>query len=139
MAHTNSLPRVVQSWHPNAEAVPLARGRLRSTLDGWGMPGLADDAEIVLAELMTNAFEHVRPLGAEIEVSYGPSGDGGLRLEVLDGDAERWPRQRPPSDEDIRGRGLHIVETLTAGHWGAERCIGRGKVVWADIGGGEAR
>jgi hypothetical protein len=40
-----------------SSAVPCARGHVRSVALEWGLPGLADTAELLASELVTNAIQ----------------------------------------------------------------------------------
>ncbi|MFI0939499.1 ATP-binding protein [Streptomyces sp. NPDC021020] len=128
---------VVWSWPPTPKAVPLARRALRETLAAWGMAALADDAELVLAELLGNAVEHARGESGPVEArcSLLPRATG-VRVEVWDGDAFRVPVLGAGVEDAARGRGLQLVDALTQRMWGvASREDVPGKVVWAHVGG----
>jgi hypothetical protein len=115
---------------------------MREVLREWGLGGLADDAESVLAELTANA------LGAiERQVSEEGAERGTVRLWML-GDSGRlllcvwdptpWPPvMRAPGVGDEHGRGLMMVDALAA-RWDWYYPAGRygGKVVWALCGAG---
>ncbi|MEW2418034.1 ATP-binding protein [Streptomyces sp. NPDC046866] len=110
---------------------PVARGRefAREALDdwGWGANATAEDALLVVSELVTNASLHA---GGCHELLVG-AGDV-LRIEVYDGLTD-LPRLLPAPRPGIPGGyGLHIVRRL-ADRWGAE-AHEHGKVVWAEIG-----
>lgn len=128
---------VVWSWPQTPKAVPLARRSLRETLAAWRMEGVADDAEVVLAELLTNAVEHARAGSGPVETRCSPLPRGtGVRLEVCDGDAFRVPVLGKGGEDAARGRGLHLVDALSHRMWGvASREDVPGKVVWAHVGG----
>jgi anti-sigma regulatory factor (Ser/Thr protein kinase) len=89
----------------------------------------ADDAELVVSELITNALRHGGP-GVDLWVR--PLAAGGLRLEVVDGRGGSTPQVQRPDDDAESGRGLVIVETL-ARRWGTER-LAAGKQVWCELG-----
>ena len=122
-------------------AVPCARGHTRLVLAEWGLPDLADPAEQVVSELMTNA----------VAASYGLVGSrfGGrwsaglppvrlwlvahsrrVLVQVWDGN-NRMPQQREADPGAESGRGLWLVEVLSE-DWGAfQPEHASGKVVWA--------
>jgi anti-sigma regulatory factor (Ser/Thr protein kinase) len=113
--------------------VGLARRELRVVLALWGRGDLADEAGVVVSELMTNAVQHARGLDGAIETTYRLlPGDRGVRMKVRDGDPSRRPRVRPMTAEDFGGRGLHLVDELTCHRWGVEAAAD-GKTVWAEM------
>ena len=81
-------------------------------------------AMVITSELATNAVLHAR---TDFEVAVRRD-ESGLRIEVQDGNP-RLPRRKRYSDESATGRGLVLVESLSA-LAGAEQNE-RGKVVWA--------
>jgi hypothetical protein len=115
----------------------LARGHVRATLAGWGLAAFTDTAVLIASELVSNA----------VEASAGvPSAVGVLVIRVcliFDGDVltiECWdqapgvPVLRLVPELVERGRGLAIIDDLTAGAWGYRPAIGQpGKCVWAQI------
>ncbi|MFG2989363.1 ATP-binding protein [Streptomyces sp. NPDC048257] len=111
----------------------VARGRAfaREALKDWGWDGrdTAEDALLVVSELVTNASLHA---GGCHELLLR-AGDV-LRVEVYDGlgDLRRMvPVARPGGPGVPGGFGLHLVRRI-ADRWGAE-ATSHGKVVWADI------
>ncbi|SEO59233.1 ATP-binding protein [Actinacidiphila rubida] len=91
-----------------------------------------ETGELVVSELVANAVEHARtPPDRLIEVMCALHG-GVLRVEVHDGDPAP-PRPRRADAYDDRGRGLVLVEALSAA-WGHGSRVGAvGKCVWAVI------
>jgi anti-sigma regulatory factor (Ser/Thr protein kinase) len=105
--------------------IRMARQALRRWLDERRCTN-AEDAMLVLSELVTNAIVHARA-GCTVGVQYH---DDLLRLDVRD------PSPAPPTigaagPDDIGGRGLRLVAAI-AQAWGWEPTAG-GKRVWADI------
>ncbi|MFI0940537.1 ATP-binding protein [Streptomyces sp. NPDC021020] len=125
-------------WPSMHRCVPEARHALRATLSRWGLLGLADDACVVLSELMTNSIEHTVPRGHRVETRFvrlRPAEGGrptGLRIEVHDAE-ESVPVLRIPAPDAEHGRGLPVVDALTAGHWGIAPREGIGKLTWAEL------
>ncbi len=124
-----------------ASAVPCARGHTRLVLGEWGLPGLADPAEHVVSELMTNA---IAASHGQVGSRFGGRWSAGVPpvrlwlaadgervlLQVWDG-SNRMPRQREPDPVAESGRGLWLVEALSE-DWGAfQPEHASGKVVWA--------
>ncbi|MFF4710201.1 ATP-binding protein [Streptomyces eurythermus] len=110
-----------------------ARALLRAQLTEWKVDGeVADTAELLLAELMSNAIRHARrPSGRQIGVRVARY-DARLRVEVADAnDARPLPRRAAADDE--QGRGLAIIQALAL-RWGCcPRRHGVGKAVWAEL------
>jgi anti-sigma regulatory factor (Ser/Thr protein kinase) len=88
--------------------------------------GIADDAELVTAELATNAVMHARS-AFSVTVSRR---DHAVRISVRDASTQ-VPRLRAPDPSSAAGRGLRIVSSL-ASRWGTE-LLPRGKIVWAEL------
>lgn len=101
----------------------------------------ADDAELILSELATNAVRHSRSRAAgavfEVRVQLKP---GLLRIEVVDQGAPTRSAPAGEPDESFgpreSGRGLLIVEAL-ADDWGHEQHQSRA-MWWAELGRGES-
>ena len=89
-------------------------------------PGVVDDAELLVSELVTNAVVHAQT-SLEVSVHVGKTA---VRVEVKD-DSDALPIARLPRDEAMGGRGLHLVEAI-ARSWGIERRE-LGKVVWFEL------
>lgn len=104
-----------------------ARRFTAGVVERWAVrPGVADDACLVVSELVTNALGHGRS-DAVLRLLHR---DGLLRVEVLDDDT-RLPVIVAPDPNSLSGRGLTLVASLAA-LWGADR-TGFGKVVWAEF------
>lgn len=115
-------------------SVPRARAALRAKLGEWrAEQSVADNGELVLSELVTNAVRVPVPGDRMVGVRIECRGRGEfLRLEVSDAGAGRPGVQRP-GELDEKGRGLLLVEAL-AHRWGVdERRAGIGKTVWAEL------
>jgi anti-sigma regulatory factor (Ser/Thr protein kinase) len=104
-----------------------ARRFVADALVGLSRADLADDASILVSELVTNAVIHAR---TEMTLSLEPCRDG-LRVAVSDGSSV-LPRWAPHLATATSGRGLLLVERLSK-RWGAELLEGGGKLVWAEI------
>jgi GAF domain-containing protein/anti-sigma regulatory factor (Ser/Thr protein kinase) len=119
---------VEQSLRLEAErdAVPRARRFVQQLLSGSAAAGLTDDVELVVTELVTNALIHAEP---PLQVAVEVHGDV-VRVEVADG-SRLAPLRSVAAEDAMTGRGLSLVEALSAG-WGVEP-RGSGKVVWARL------
>ncbi|CAG6398345.1 helix-turn-helix domain-containing protein [Streptomyces cocklensis] len=133
---------VVYRWCRDPCIVIRVRRLLVWHLAAWGLKGLADVAELVVSELVTNAVQHAHgPEDTLVETRFERLRDGGLRIEVHDANEDK-PELRRPSADAESGRGLELVDALTGGRWGVSGREGVGKVMWAecaaDDGSGEA-
>ncbi|MCU7822855.1 ATP-binding protein [Kitasatospora sp. DSM 101779] len=112
------------------ESVRAARRMVRDALEPSAR---AEDAVLIVSELVTNAVMHSRSgtggvLWVEVRRRHGV-----VRVSVTDeGTAEGRPAHRPPVDAGDFGRGLRIVDAL-AEHWGAVGEAGGRRTVWAEL------
>jgi anti-sigma regulatory factor (Ser/Thr protein kinase) len=105
-----------------------ARHAVAALLDLWRLTAVADDAELVVSELITNAYRHAPgTVVYELEVL---AHDDRVRISLTDGSAIR-PIVAELNQDQPGGRGMRIIETL-AHEWGAEDHQG-GKRVWLDL------
>jgi serine phosphatase RsbU (regulator of sigma subunit)/anti-sigma regulatory factor (Ser/Thr protein kinase) len=136
LARIQGLPaESVGDWRLPAEPKSVARARelARRQLAAWNLDDLGDTTELLVSELVTNALRH----GTGFPPAE-PGGDIRLRL-LLDRTlvCEVWdsglvqPRRRRARDTDEGGRGLQLVDLLSAG-WGSRRTP-RGKTVWFEL------
>ncbi|MEU7408363.1 ATP-binding protein [Streptomyces sp. NPDC042638] len=110
-----------------------ARALVRAQLAEWKVATeIAETAELLLPELMSNAIQHARrPSGREIGVRVARY-DGRLRVEVADANCA-LPQARTATTEDEHGRGLAIVIALAVS-WGCcPRRYGIGEATWAEL------
>ena len=124
-------------------AVPCARGHARKVLAEWGLRELADPAELVVSELVTNGVRASRGLLGSRFGGRWSAGTPPVRLwlqsdyrtvlvQVWDGN-NRMPTQQEPDPESETGRGLWLVEAVSE-DWGAfQPEHASGKVVWAAV------
>jgi anti-sigma regulatory factor (Ser/Thr protein kinase) len=120
------------------EEARTARHFVRELLTCWGLEALADDAEMIVDELVVNAVLH----GTRVGMSRANPGAGlavlrlcmlrragEVMLAVVDPGNET-PVPRQPDWGGESGRGLQIVGALS--HvWGWSPIAGHGKAVWA--------
>ncbi|MER6787708.1 SpoIIE family protein phosphatase [Streptomyces sp. NPDC000658] len=106
--------------------VPRARAAVREQLHGWGLGSLADTAELMVSELVTNAVRHSRRRPVALRLVRGDT----LLCEVEDDDHE-LPNLLSAGPGDEAGRGLRVVSAL-AREWGASRTAD-GKSVWFEL------
>ncbi len=111
-------------------AVPYARRCTRRMLAAWGLGPVADDAELVVSELMTNAVRATLAIASAAHVVLYLAADT-CRLTLLAWDAcTQPPVHRPHDDDSAGGRGLEIVQACSD-RWGTWAPVLGGKVVWA--------
>jgi anti-sigma regulatory factor (Ser/Thr protein kinase) len=141
--HESGTGLASHNW-PRASTLPLAaletapgcgRGHARNLLREWGLSHFADDAALLVSELLTNA------------VAAGQAGDPVCLRLLADHDQliiEAWdrapglPRPRQASDGDEGGRGLAVIEAV-ATRWGHQRASSGWKVIWAELRTGNGR
>jgi anti-sigma regulatory factor (Ser/Thr protein kinase) len=121
---------------PTAPA--CARGHVRAVACQWGLADLADAAELVASELVTNAIQACDRLRIRTDPAMVPvvriwlvSDRISLVIRVWDA-SDDMPVRCDTGPDDIGGRGLMIIDGL-AKDWGSYRTTA-GKVVWALIG-----
>ncbi|WP_405916897.1 ATP-binding protein [Streptomyces sp. NBC_00728] len=120
----------------------VARVTLRAVLNGHGMARIADTAELLASELVTNAYRHS---GGPAMLRLRALGGGRLRVSVWDADPHIPPpfdkphgTLRPVPAEADGGRGLFLVCHF-ADAWGGyalgDDLFGRsGKLLWCEVG-----
>jgi anti-sigma regulatory factor (Ser/Thr protein kinase) len=126
-------------------AVPCARLHSRLVLAEWGLKAQAETAELLVSELVTNGVQASEGMiGCRYQGRWKPGvppvriwlcSDGqSVLVQVWDGN-DRRPERNDVDLEAVGGRGLLLVEALSA-EWGTytpERSTG--KVVWALVAG----
>jgi two-component sensor histidine kinase len=94
------------------------------------MGEFAQDAAIITSELVANAVQHACGNGAaRIGVTLTCAGNPAAVTVVVSDSSPQGPVRRETPADGEQGRGLQIVEALSA-HWGW-RCGGGRKVVFA--------
>jgi anti-sigma regulatory factor (Ser/Thr protein kinase) len=122
-------------------AVPSARLHARLVVSEWELGELAETTELIVSELTTNAVQASKDLTSSLYHGQLRPGTPPIRLwvqsdrerllvQVWDGNDQLPERQEPEVDSE-HGRGLLIVESLSAkfGVYRPEQSSG--KVVWA--------
>ena len=140
---TASSPWPLVSALPPLAALPTgpacARGHVRSVAMEWGLQDLADTAELLATELITNAVRASERLRIRADLAMVPvvqlwmvSDRASIVIHVWDG-SDEMPVRHEANPDDESGRGLMLVESLSK-DWGAYR-EADDKVVWVVIGG----
>ncbi|MDT0344367.1 ATP-binding protein [Streptomyces litchfieldiae] len=116
-----------------------ARRATRTTLRGWGLEALVDDATVVVSELVTNALRYglppsrpapLPPASRERPILLSLVHCGGAVLCAVFDPGHDVPRVKEPDYYEESGRGLHVLESL-AERWGWTAPDHYGKAVWA--------
>ncbi|MEU6350000.1 ATP-binding protein [Streptomyces sp. NPDC047072] len=117
---------------PNdVRAVTVARRTLRLVLTMHGLIRLVDTAELLAAELVSNAVRHTKGPAA-LRVRWA---GGVLRVGAWDADPELPEPPGELGELGEAGRGLALVKAC-ADVWGWQplaRCGSRGKFVWCEL------
>ena len=129
-ARVGELPCVWVLPH-RPESVGTARRLTRTALNEWGIDDdTADQALLVVSELVTNAIEHARPPVA-LHLDR-PTPDGTLHIEVDDGGpATHSGAWSSSCTDDEHGRGNTVIDFLTTAH--GTRATADGAIHWADL------
>lgn len=134
MPATEHEPWEYSLYIPNdPRAVTVSRRTLRLILTMHGLIRLVDLAELLAAELVSNAVRHTKGPAA-LRVSWAA---GVLRIGAWDADPEppEPPRVLEQIAEAEEGRGLALVRAC-ADLWGwhpLARHGNRGKFVWCEL------
>lgn len=117
---------------PLPSAVPCARLHAKNILREWDLVHVADNAELIVSELMTNAWKATRLL-PDIQpiILYLQASRDYLMIQVWDA-LPAAPAPQPHAIDSETGRGLEIV-ALLSDRWGFYHPAGGGKVVWAAL------
>ncbi|MFD9332561.1 ATP-binding protein [Streptomyces sp. NPDC060065] len=113
-------------------AVPVCRRTVRLVLTLHGLIRLADVAELLAAELVSNAVRHTKGPAA-LRLQYR---NGVLRIGAWDASPEPPPYELTVTPDGEAGRGLALVRAC-ADNWGwhpLRQGGDTGKYVWCDLG-----
>ena len=118
----HELPRIELRREPSE--AERARRHIADACRGLGRDTVAT-AQLLASELFTNALHHGDGT-IVMEVRRVP---GELRVDVADR-SPKHPRVRTVTLDDVRGRGMMILEALAL-RWGVDPLPdGQGKTVW---------
>ena len=117
---------------PLPGAIPCARLHAVAVLHEWGLRDLADDAALIVSELMTNAADAsaILPDRPPIALRLLAS-EKSLIIEAWDHSPSDLEPHEPDANAEC-GRGLTVVAALSD-RWGWERTGHHRKVVWAEL------
>ncbi|MFD9716806.1 ATP-binding protein [Streptomyces sp. NPDC059076] len=111
------------------ESARSARRLVSSALSTWGLESATEAAQLVVSELVANAFVHAS--GPRVLVTVTRQDRVSVRVAVTD-DEKTTPRHRSSDDQAESGRGLTLVAAHCDGRWGVD-VLERGKSVWAIV------
>ena len=127
---------MIRSLSARLESTPLAvretRRFVRDILRVWDAEILAETAELLAGELVTNAVLYA---GTPIDVHLAWS-DGHaprLRVKVCDENDTMPQFVEPPRPAGHGGYGMRMLERFST-DWGVEPCDHGGKCVWFEVG-----
>ena len=128
---TQASPRLTAIALPGIPgSVPAARRHVRDALGSHGLGEFAQDAAIITSELVGNAIRHAGGNGAAtIRVTLTCAENPAAVTILVSDSCSHGPVRRETPADDEQGRGLQIVEALSA-RWGW-RCEDGGKTVFA--------
>jgi anti-sigma regulatory factor (Ser/Thr protein kinase) len=115
-----------RSFPHEPQSVPAARRFATSFLHGASRDTL-EAVELMVSELATNCIRHTDS-GFDLTITRNGAD---IRVEATD-HAGGTPIMRSPEPTDPSGRGLKIIDTLSA-HWGVLATRDAGKTVWFTI------
>jgi anti-sigma regulatory factor (Ser/Thr protein kinase) len=111
---------------PDPISARAARQLIEAALRRWGDDDSTEVAALLTTELVTNAIVHAR---TDFALRVTTNLDR-LRVEVSDSSHDP-PRLIPIQDAEEHGRGLHLVNALSAS-WGVDWSAD-GKSVWFEL------
>jgi len=116
------------TFPPQPRNVARARRLASTALSAWGATHLADSAELLVSELVTNAVRYGR--GA-VSVALTLT-DGALQISVADY-GTGVPRVREAKEDESGGRGLAIVAALCERWTVTTRLSGKTVSCWLSV------
>jgi PAS domain S-box-containing protein len=125
LAQFPAAPLATATAELPATAPTVAEGRsfVVKTLTSWDCAHRADDARLLVSEVLTNAVQHAEgPLVLHLRRTVTE-----LAVEISDR-SPHLPQPRLAAEDEESGRGLILVDTL-ADNWGV-RPTDQGKTTW---------
>jgi anti-sigma regulatory factor (Ser/Thr protein kinase) len=105
-----------------------ARAIVYALAHSWGFAPRADDARLLVSELVTNAVQHAA--GTDAVELHVMRREECMRIALVDGSVTR-PTIRGLDPNVPAGRGMVLVDAIADG-WGTDDHAG-GKSVWVDL------
>jgi anti-sigma regulatory factor (Ser/Thr protein kinase) len=117
---------------PLPTAIGCGRDHAELALAEWGLDHLADDAVLLVNELLTNALKASRALPIPTPIVLRLlADDRQLIIEAWDQWTKGLELRRAAPDAD-HGRGLQVVAALSR-RWGVDRISEQHKAVWCEL------
>jgi DNA-binding NarL/FixJ family response regulator len=124
---TQRAAELAQRWFPAAPtSARAARRFIRAQCQQWNCGDVAEQAELIASELVTNAVIHAQ---SAFEVRLRRD-EQVLRIEVADKSTDA-PDPREPDESSESGRGMFLVSSMSHA-WGVDPQP-PGKIVWAEF------
>jgi anti-sigma regulatory factor (Ser/Thr protein kinase) len=124
--------------HGSTEAPRIARDAVRFGLDGWVSGEMAQDAALVVSELVTNSVLHAELDADAVVLVELDLGEDLLAIRVTDPGSDLVPRLLPLDPTSSHGFGLHVVDDISTswelalGDFGPDRSQVPGREVGTD-------
>jgi anti-sigma regulatory factor (Ser/Thr protein kinase) len=115
IATTETTSLVAFSLPGTSYSVQMARCYVRAALGYYDLGDYAGDVETVTSELVSNAITHADAQAINLELMRME--DSGAVVVVVTDPCPLPPVKRDPAGDAEHGRGLHVVEALSA-RWG---------------------
>jgi CheY-like chemotaxis protein/anti-sigma regulatory factor (Ser/Thr protein kinase) len=118
----------------NTKAPSSARRALDPLVAGID-PELLNKIRLLATELITNSVTYADATGDAtilVHILVNTEADRILRIEVTDTGSAHMPRKRNPSLDELGGRGLFLVDSLSD-RWGVKRANNGDTSVWLEI------
>ena len=132
MSELGQCEELTLTFLAEAKAVADMRRWTRSHFELWGMPWLADTAELCVSELVTNVITHVgEGTPATLQLFMQAPNP---RIELTDPAPRFLPHAQTAEPHQESGRGLPLLDALTT-NWGTTQHPAGHKTVWCELGG----
>ncbi len=116
-----------RTFPTESASVGAARRWVTQLVDCSDAPRYAHTVGLLVSELASNVVRHTGSKSFSVKVTLGER----VWVSVGDSNPSLGHGMQPPTHDDVRGRGLPIVDAL-ADRWGVET-LGEGKHVWFEV------
>jgi anti-sigma regulatory factor (Ser/Thr protein kinase) len=115
IATAETTPLVAFTLPGTPYSVRMARFYVRAALGYYDLGDYAGDVEMVTSELVSNAITHASARAINLELMHME--DSSAVVVVVSDSSPLPPVKRDPAEDMEHGRGLQVVEALSA-RWG---------------------